>query len=217
MLNQTQIMENFTMLQYFQWYYPADGSLWKKIEAEAAELKSLGIDTLWLPPAHKGAEGKNSSGYDSYDLYDLGEFEQKGSIRTKYGTKQELLNGVKAAQDAGLQVYMDIVLNHLGGADETESVPVRKVDPQNRNNFISDVYNIDAYTKFTYPIETENTLLFSGTISALRALILTMARKSRPFLAFRTSMGKGGRRCWIQRTATTITLCFQILTSAIQT
>lgn len=144
-------MENFTMLQYFQWYYPADGSLWKKMEAEASELKAFGIDTLWLPPAHKGMEGKASAGYDSYDLYDLGEFDQKGSLRTKYGTKEEFLAGVKSAQSSGLQVYVDIVLNHLGGADETEMVPVRKVDPQDRNKFISETYDIQAYTKFTYP------------------------------------------------------------------
>jgi alpha-amylase len=144
-------MENFTMLQYFQWYYPADGSLWKKMETEAAELKAFGIDTLWLPPSHKGMDGKGSSGYDSYDLYDLGEFDQKGGVRTKYGTKEEFLSGIKAAQAAGLQVYVDIVLNHLGGADETELVPVRKVDPQDRNRFISDTYDIRAYTKFTYP------------------------------------------------------------------
>jgi len=144
-------MENFTMLQYFQWYYPADGSLWKKMETEAQELKAFGIDTLWLPPAHKGMDGKKSTGYDSYDLYDLGEFDQKGSIRTKYGTKEEFLSGIKALQEAGIQVYVDIVLNHLGGADETETVPVRKVDPQDRNIFISDTYDIEAYTKFTFP------------------------------------------------------------------
>lgn len=144
-------MENFTMLQYFQWYYPADGSLWKKMEKEAAELKAFGIDTLWLPPAHKGMDGRSSAGYDVYDHYDLGEFDQKGTVATKYGTKDELLSAVKAAQRAGLQVYMDIVLNHLGGADETEKITVRKVNPENRLEFISEPYEIEAYTRFTFP------------------------------------------------------------------
>ena len=144
-------MENFTMLQYFQWYYPADGSLWKKITKDAKELKAFGIDTLWIPPAHKGMDGKESTGYDVYDHYDLGEFDQKGSIATKYGSKAELLEAVSAAQSAGLQVYADIVLNHVGGGDETEIVKVRKVDPQNRNEFVSDPYEIEAYTKFNFP------------------------------------------------------------------
>jgi alpha-amylase len=144
-------MENYTMLQYFEWYYPKDGSLWKKFTKDAEKLKEAGIDTVWLPPAHKGMEGEESSGYDSYDLYDLGEFDQQGSVRTKYGTKDEYIAAVKAGKDHGVQVYADIVLNHLGGADEHEPVIVRKVNPENRNEFISDPYEIDAFTKFTYP------------------------------------------------------------------
>lgn len=144
-------MDNYTMLQYFEWYYPKDGSLWKKVKEDAARLKDAGIDAIWLPPAHKGMEGSQSTGYDSYDLYDLGEFDQKGSVRTKYGTKEEYLEAIKSAQAAGIQVYADIVLNHLGGADEHEPVMVRKVSPDNRNEFISEPFEIDAYTKFTYP------------------------------------------------------------------
>ncbi|KQR66929.1 alpha-amylase [Pedobacter sp. Leaf176] len=144
-------MENFTMLQYFQWYYPADGSLWKKMNAEATQIKAFGIDTLWLPPAYKGMDGKQSPGYDVYDHYDLGEFDQKGSVITKYGSKEELIDAIKSAKQAGLQVYMDIVLNHLGGADETEKIPARKVNPQNRLEFISEVFEISAYTKFKFP------------------------------------------------------------------
>ncbi|MEJ7557987.1 MAG: alpha-amylase [Pedobacter sp.] len=144
-------MENHTMLQYFEWYYPKDGTLWKKFQAHAEKLKQSGIDTVWLPPAHKGMEGLESRGYDSYDLYDLGEFNQQGSVRTKYGTKDEYIAAVKSAKEHGVQVYADIVLNHLGGADEHEPVIVRKVDPNNRNEFISEPYEIDAYTKFTYP------------------------------------------------------------------
>lgn len=144
-------MENFTMLQFFEWYYPADGSLWNHFAAEAQRLKSLGFDAVWLPPAHKGMAGDQASGYDSYDLYDLGEFDQKGSVRTKYGTKDELITAVKKAQEAGLNVYADIVLNHMGGADEKEVVTVREVTPENRNEFISEPREIEAYTRFTFP------------------------------------------------------------------
>jgi alpha-amylase len=144
-------MENFTMLQFFEWYYPTDGSLWNHFKGDAARLKKIGIDTVWLPPAHKGMSGKNSSGYDPYDRYDLGEFDQKGTIPTKYGTKQELIDAVTAGKQAGLKVYADIVFNHMGGADEKEVVTVRKVNPDNRNEFISDPYEIEAYTKFTFP------------------------------------------------------------------
>ena len=44
----------------------------------------LGVTALWLPPAYKGAGGDKDVGYGVYDLYDLGEFNQKGSVPTKY-------------------------------------------------------------------------------------------------------------------------------------
>jgi alpha-amylase len=113
------------MLQFFKWYYPADGSLWNHLKSDAERLKKIGIDTVWLPPAHKGMAGRQANGYDSYDLYDLGEFDQKGSVATKYGTKQELIDAVSAAQEIGLKIYADIVLDHMGGADETEIFTVR--------------------------------------------------------------------------------------------
>lgn len=144
-------MQNGTMMQFFHWYYPADGSLWKTVKGESTRLAEMGITALWLPPAFKGAKGKDSEGYDMYDMYDLGEFDQKGSVRTKYGTREEYLEAVNAVHKAGMQVYIDVVANHLSGADETEKVKVRKVDPENREHFISEPYEIEAYTKFTFP------------------------------------------------------------------
>jgi alpha-amylase len=162
-------MENLTMLQFFEWYYPADGSLWRFFTDEAQRLKGIGIDTVWLPPAHKGMGGAQASGYDSYDLYDLGEFDQRGTVRTKYGTRQEYVDAVQAGKQAGLKVYADIVLNHMGGAEEKEEITVRKVNPENRTEFISEPYQIEAFTKFTFPGRagkyssfTWNHLCFSG-------------------------------------------------------
>ena len=74
---------NGTMMQYFQWDLPADASLWKALAEDAAKLKTAGVTAVWLPPAYKGAQGKEDVGYGVYDLYDLGEFNQKGSVPTK--------------------------------------------------------------------------------------------------------------------------------------
>jgi alpha-amylase len=144
-------MQNGTILQFFHWYYPTDGSLWKKLTAEASRLAEMGFTAVWLPPASKGTSGGYSVGYDIYDLYDLGEFDQKGSVRTKYGTKQEYLEAIGAVHAAGMQVYVDVVLNHKAGGDETELIKVRKVDPEDRRQFISEPFDIEAYTKFTFP------------------------------------------------------------------
>lgn len=144
-------MQNGTMMQYFHWYYPNDGSLWKKVKEEAPRLASIGINAVWLPPAYKGTKGDYSIGYDVYDHYDLGEFNSKGSVRTKYGTRQEYLAAIKALHREHIGVYVDIVVNHIGGGDETELIKVVKMDPENRNEVISEPYDIEAYTKFTYP------------------------------------------------------------------
>jgi alpha-amylase len=144
-------MINGIILQDFHWYLPANGKLWNQLKEEAPKLAEMGITAVWIPPAGKGTTGAHSIGYDSYDIYDLGEFDQKGSVRTKYGTKEELIAAVDAMHDKGLKLYVDVVLNHMGGADEKEKVMVRRVNPDNRNEFISDPFEIEAFTKFIFP------------------------------------------------------------------
>ena len=144
-------MVNQTLIQYFHWYYQDEQKLWKKVASEAQRLNELGINRVWLPPAYKSTEGANSVGYDCYDLFDLGEFDQKNSIPTKYGNKEEYLEAVNALHDQNIMVIADIVFNHKAGADELEKVPVRRVNPDNRNEFTSDVFEIEAWTKFTFP------------------------------------------------------------------
>jgi alpha-amylase len=142
---------NITLLQFFHWYYPTDGSLWNFLGKEASRLSKLGITGVWLPPAYKAAGGSNDVGYAAYDLFDLGEFDQKGTVRTKYGTKTEYLKAIGEAHKNNLRVIADVVFNHKAGADEKEKFPVRKVNPENRTEFISDVFEVEAYTKFTFP------------------------------------------------------------------
>ena len=144
-------MSNLTLIQFFHWYYPQNGKLWNEVMKEAPRLSSIGISHLWLPPAYKGANGGYSVGYDPYDLYDLGEFDQKGTIATKYGTKQEYLQAVETAHKNNLSIIADIVLNHKAGADELEKFSVLKVNPHNRKEVISDRFEIEAWTKFTFP------------------------------------------------------------------
>lgn len=158
------------MLQYFHWYLPGDGSLWNQVKKEAAHLKELGFTTIWLPPAYKGASGGYSVGYDVYDLYDLGEFDQNGSVRTKYGTKQEYIDAIDAVHKQGMRAMVDIVLNHKAGGDEVERIKVVKVDENNRTKVISAPFEIDAFTKFTFPGRQKkysafewNSRCFSGT------------------------------------------------------
>lgn len=142
---------NKTMMQYFEWYLPSDQNLWKNVAKDANYLENIGITGIWLPPAYKGAGGKDDTGYGVYDLYDLGEFDQKGSIPTKYGTKEEYLNAIRLLKGNSIEVYADIVLNHRLGADETEEVLAIEDDPSNRNIDISSALPIQAWTKYNFP------------------------------------------------------------------
>lgn len=142
---------NQTMMQYFEWYLKPDATLWNKVITNASYLESIGITSVWLPPAYKAAGGIYDTGYGVYDLYDLGEFNQKETIPTKYGTKEEYLNAIKALKGNSIKVLADIVFNQKMGADETEDVLAVEDDPHNRNTTISEPKLITAWTKYTFP------------------------------------------------------------------
>lgn len=144
-------MQNETLLQGFEWYLPADGQHWNRLAVCAAALAAQGFTGVWLPPAYKGAAGRSDVGYGVYDTYDLGEFDQKGTVPTKYGTRAEYLGAVRALQAAGLQVYADVVLNHRMGADAWEEVCAQQDAAQNRGQAVGGPRCIRAYTRFTFP------------------------------------------------------------------
>ena len=142
---------NKTMMQFFEWYMPEDSSLWRKVKENSKYLSDKGITSVWLPPAYKGVGGVHDVGYGVYDLYDLGEFDQKGSIPTKYGTKDEYLEAIQELKLNNIQVIADIVLNHKLGADETEEVFAIQEDIEDRNVSLSEAKPIRAWTKYTFP------------------------------------------------------------------
>jgi alpha-amylase len=141
---------NGVLLQCFQWYTAADGNLWCSLAARAQELAAHGFTAVWLPPPGKGQAGGFDVGYGAYDLFDLGEFFQKGSARTKYGTKDELVAAVQALRAHGLQAYVDVVFNHKDGGDIAEEVWAQEVSWDDRNRVLSDWLPIQAWTSFTF-------------------------------------------------------------------
>ena len=143
-------MENGVMMQYFEWNLPNDGMLWKRLKDDASHLHEIGISAVWIPPAYKGHE-QADEGYGTYDLYDLGEFDQKGTIRTKYGTKQELQEMIEELHRNQIGVYLDAVMNHKAGADYTEWFMAQEVDPGQRENATSEPHEIEGWTGFDFP------------------------------------------------------------------
>ncbi len=92
------------ILQYFN-------AEWREIAEKMPEIVEAGYGALWLPPPTK-ASGGLSVGYDLWDPFDLGSKDQRGTVRTRYGTEAELLHLVEVAHRFGVRVYFDNIMNH---------------------------------------------------------------------------------------------------------
>ena len=142
-------MLNHVMFQAFEWETEGEG-FYARLMEKAPELVARGVDSVWLPPVYK-ASSVNDQGYGTYDLYDLGEFDQKGTVRTKYGTKEELLEAIRVLHEHGIRVYADVVINHKAAADEAERCLATPVNPANRHEVIGETREIEAWTGFSFP------------------------------------------------------------------
>jgi alpha-amylase len=121
------------LLQGFYWDVEPRHGWWRHLEEKLEEWQDLGVNRLWLPPASKGMSGGYSMGYDPMDYFDLGEFNQMGTLPTRFGTRAELNSLIQAAHERKIEVIADIVLNHNSGG-QLEYNPFR---------------NKDTYTLFT--------------------------------------------------------------------
>jgi len=139
---------NSTLLQGFEWH--TEKNHWKRLEKNIDNFAAIGITNVWIPPPCK-ASNPDGTGYDIYDLYDLGEFDQKGAVATKWGTKEELESLCKKAGEKGIGIYLDAVLNHKAGADHKERCRVVEVDTNNRNEETSEPYEIEGWLGFDFP------------------------------------------------------------------
>lgn len=105
------------MMQAFYWDVPAGGTWWNTVNGKVQDWSNAGIDAIWLPPASKAQNGAFSMGYDPFDYFDFGQYNQMGSIETRFGSLSELQNLISSAHNAQLSVIADIVLNHNSGGD----------------------------------------------------------------------------------------------------
>jgi len=117
------------LMQAFYWDCPREEgqefTWWNHVHDNLQALRASGFTALWLPPASKASNlGGMSMGYDVYDYYDLGTHDQKGSVKTWFGSESELRKLIIAAHDNRLKVYADLILNHNNGADEQEQHPM---------------------------------------------------------------------------------------------
>ena len=162
-------MTNQTAMQYFEWYLPSDGQHWNNLAEDAQHLADLGISHVWMPPAFK-ATNKDDVGYGVYDLFDLGEFDQKETVRTKYGLKEEYLNAINQLKEVGIVPMADVVLNHKAAADKLETFEVVEVDPEDRTQEISEPFEIEAGHTSPLTDAIKPTTILNGTGTTLTEL-----------------------------------------------
>lgn len=136
-------MGNRVMMQTSEWYLSDDGNYYKDLTKKAKDLEEEGIDTLWIAPMFK-ATGTSDVGYGMCDLYDLGEFNQKGSMRTKYGAVEELEKLIGVSYGNETKIHTDAILNHKAGADLPETFKAYEIDPNDRAKRISNAYDIEG-------------------------------------------------------------------------
>jgi alpha-amylase len=90
---------------------------WNYLTEEIPKLgkKGAGFDSIWLSPFSKAAE-PNSNGYDPYDYFDLGDHDQKGSVKTAYGNSADLRKLISTLHEHGMGAIADMVINHNPGS-----------------------------------------------------------------------------------------------------
>ena len=90
---------------------------WDHLAQQAHQLSQAGFTAVWLPPPQKGASGSFSSGYDLFDDYDLGSKIQKGTLQTRYGSRESLARCAAVMHANDIDVYLDLVENQRDGDD----------------------------------------------------------------------------------------------------
>lgn len=106
------------MMQAFFWDVPEGGVWWDFIKGHIKNWAKAGVNKVWLPQFAKGASGPYSMGYDPADFFDLGEYNQYGSVETRFGSKEELIALIEEIHNQEMEVIADIVINHNGGGAE---------------------------------------------------------------------------------------------------
>jgi glycosidase len=99
------------ILQWFETDY-------KTILRRLPEVVLTGYSAIYVPAPTKAPGATFSVGYNPLDLFDLGDRQQGGNIRTKYGTAQELQELIRACKRLGIEIYCDTVLNHFANRAE---------------------------------------------------------------------------------------------------
>ncbi len=113
---------------------PNDGAgtdwWWDHLAKQADVLAGHGFTSLWLPPATKAEQGHSEAalGYSVFDDYDLGWKNQKGTLHTRYGNREQLTRCAAILRANSLDIYIDLQLNHRKGGSGADEMSFEYLD-----------------------------------------------------------------------------------------
>ncbi len=89
------------------------GQWYVKVASNVSDMADAGFTKAYLPVPTKGESGQFSMGYDLYDHYDVGQYDQKGGFDTRFGNLSELINLTASFLASNISPVVDIVMNHM--------------------------------------------------------------------------------------------------------
>ncbi|KAK5161197.1 hypothetical protein LTS14_000993 [Recurvomyces mirabilis] len=169
--------DNGILFQTFEWHTPSEPpppretystkSHYGRLNRLLPGLAAVGVTRVWLPPGCK-ANSPGGNGYDCYDLWDLGEFDQKYARSVKWGSREELRNLMDTAKREGIECIWDAVLNHKTAGDRTEDTWAVESDKEGvlRENTgtceICPPRKIEAWLRYDFPGREREGMKYSG-------------------------------------------------------
>ncbi|KAK0264523.1 hypothetical protein LTS09_002002 [Friedmanniomyces endolithicus] len=152
--------DNRILFQTFEWHTTSQppppnathspASHYARLTRLLPSLAASGVTAIWLPPGCK-ANSPQGNGYDCYDLWDLGEFDQKWTRSTKWGSREEMADLMGRCRELGLEVVWDSVLNHKTAGDGTQEAWAVEVDGEDRRVEICSPKKIEAWLRYDFP------------------------------------------------------------------
>jgi alpha-amylase len=113
---------------------PKDGPTtdwwWDHLAKQARQLAQAGFTSVWLPPVTKAQQGvgEPALGYSVFDDYDIGSKNQKGTVHTRYGNREQLTRCAAMLRANGLEIYLDLQLNDRRGGSGPDGASFEYVD-----------------------------------------------------------------------------------------
>ncbi len=120
-LNQFKNDHAGVLMQAFYWDVEPIGGWYDEVSTKIEDWSATGVNRIWLPAPGKGASGKYSMGYDPSDYFDVGEFDQHGTVETRFGSRKELEQLIKKSHDKNIEVLADIVIGHNSGGGKQDN------------------------------------------------------------------------------------------------